>query len=277
MKRMNTKANKNSSFRSHALCRHKHFKGDSNVRPRREAKKYIEQEVGTMKMTSYALKESEKVKDHALAMSEIITLIKSMINSKIEQFTSDENKTTLSLSNPLDGVSKRRLAALGFEVENLCATYTGNLTGCINLLAQKVSDKMNTQITETQLDNATHALALTLQNMGITLGDEIKCNLNDTISSFLYENVSVDVVSDEEVHDESKVQICKTRNVSCNANEEITYEIDKVTWKSAVAEHDGDEEQALLHLQTENKVVRLDYDSEIQEISEEFDVNIEEV
>jgi len=136
---------------------------------------------------------------------------------------------------------------------------------------------MNTQITETQLDNVTHALTLTLQNMGIVLGDDTKSNLNDTLNSFLHANASVNVVSDEEGHDESKVQICKTRNVSCNASEEITYEIDKATWESALTEHDQDEEEALLHLRTENKVVLIDYDSEIKEINAEFDVNIEEV
>jgi hypothetical protein len=67
--------------------------------------------------------------------------------------------------------------------------------------------------------------------------------------------------------------------VSCNANEEITYEIDKVTWESALSDSDGDEAEAeaLMELQTNNKVKRIDYDSEIQEISEEFDVNIEQI
>jgi len=136
---------------------------------------------------------------------------------------------------------------------------------------------MKSQITDTQIDNATHALALSLQNIGIVLGDEIKCNLNENLSSFLYEHANVKVVSDEEGRDDSKVQILKTRNVSCNANEAITYEIDKATWESALSDSDDDEEQALLQLQTENKVVRIDYDAEIQEINAEFDVNIEEV
>jgi hypothetical protein len=136
---------------------------------------------------------------------------------------------------------------------------------------------MKNQITDTQIDNATHALAESLQSMGIVLGDEIKCNLNDTLSSFLYEHANVKVVSDEEGHDDSKIQIVKTRNVSCNANEEITYEIDRKTWEQALSESDDNEEQALLDLQHQCKVVRLDYDSEIIEINAEFDVNIEEV
>lgn len=40
-------------------------------------------------------------------------------------------------------MSKRRLTALGFEVENLCATYTGDLTGCISVLTEKVSFSFN--------------------------------------------------------------------------------------------------------------------------------------
>lgn len=86
--------------------------------------------------------------------SEIITLIKSMINCRIEQFKSDENKTKLLLSNPLDGLSKRRLTALGFEIENLCATYTGDLTRCIILLAQKVSFSFNgSSVEDVKIDN----------------------------------------------------------------------------------------------------------------------------
>jgi len=136
---------------------------------------------------------------------------------------------------------------------------------------------MKNQITETQLDNATHTLDLFLQNIGIALGDELKCNLNDTLSSFLYEHSNVKVVSDKEGHDDSKIQICKTRDVSCNANEEITYEIDRNTWEQALSEFDDNKEQALLDLQRQDKVVRLDYDCEITDINAEFDIDIEEV
>jgi hypothetical protein len=79
-----------------------------------------------------------------------------------------------------------------------------------------------------------------------------------------------------EIDDDSKIKLVKTRNVSCNANEEITYEIDRKTWEQALSEFDNNEEHALLDLQHHNKVVRLDYDSEITEINAEFDVCIEE-
>lgn len=42
---MNKKANKNQSGHSHALCRHKHFKGDCNDAPRKDAKKLIADEL----------------------------------------------------------------------------------------------------------------------------------------------------------------------------------------------------------------------------------------
>lgn len=136
---------------------------------------------------------------------------------------------------------------------------------------------MKTKITETQLDDATHNLADKLQSMGFALSDNIKCELNDILSSFLSERCVITTISDEEGRDDSKVQILKKRNVSCNANEEITYEIDRKNWEQALSEFDDNEEQALLDLQHQNKVVRLDYDSEITEINAEFDVDIEEV
>jgi hypothetical protein len=136
---------------------------------------------------------------------------------------------------------------------------------------------MLTQITETQIDNATHALALTLENMGIFLGDEIKCSLNDTLSEFIYERCSVEVVPDDEGVIESKVQILKTRNVSCNANEEITFEVNKAEWEVALSDLNDNKVDALQQLQDENKVVRTDYNAEVQGISAEFDVDVEEI
>jgi hypothetical protein len=136
---------------------------------------------------------------------------------------------------------------------------------------------MKNQLTESQLETATHALAETLRNMGVFLGPEILDNLSDSLNSFLYENASVNIVSDEEGRDESKVQVCKTSNVSCSAGQEVIYEIDKATWKSALIEHDEDAVQALLHLQAEKQVVRLGFESEIKDINAEFDVSVEEV
>ena len=73
-----------------------------------------------------------------------------------------------------------------------------------------------------------------------------------------------------------KVQILKNRSVSCSANEEITYEIDKKVWEQALNEF-GNEVGALLDLQLQNKVVRIDYDSEITEINCEFGIEVEEI
>mgnify|MGYP003624126375 CR=1 FL=1 len=44
MKRMNNKSHKKQNGHSHALQAHKHFKGDCNAAPRREAKRQIEAE-----------------------------------------------------------------------------------------------------------------------------------------------------------------------------------------------------------------------------------------
>ena len=136
---------------------------------------------------------------------------------------------------------------------------------------------MKTHITESELDDATHNLAFFLQNIGLTLGDDILCKLNENLNSFLHENASINVIPDNECTDPLKVKISKSRNVSCNANEEVVYEIDKACWESALAENDDNKEYALIELQRANKVVRISCESEIQEISEEFDVNVEDV
>jgi hypothetical protein len=135
---------------------------------------------------------------------------------------------------------------------------------------------MKTQISETQLDNATHALAGYLNSININLGDDSLSTLNDTLNAFLNEHCLVNTISDEEAHDDSVVLIRKERQVSCNADEDITYQIDKVLWEGALLEADGDAEEALLELQTQLKVTRLEYDCEVKEINAEFDVNVEE-
>jgi hypothetical protein len=134
---------------------------------------------------------------------------------------------------------------------------------------------MKNTITDSQLDNATHKLADFLTNIGIALGDNLLHELNDELQSFLSEKCGVDVVKNEV--DDSKIRIEKRRQVSCNANEEITYEIDRVEWETALSEHENNEEHALLQLQREMKVQRIEYDSEIQEMNEEFDVEIQEI
>lgn len=55
---MNKKANKKQSGHSHALCRHKHFKGDCNDAPRKTAKKEIIKELAEESATP--------LKDHPL-------------------------------------------------------------------------------------------------------------------------------------------------------------------------------------------------------------------
>ena len=43
------------------------------------------------------------------------------------------------------------------------------------------------EISDTRIDNITHAVAAVLESNGITLGNNLKCDLNDTLSSFLEE------------------------------------------------------------------------------------------
>jgi hypothetical protein len=136
---------------------------------------------------------------------------------------------------------------------------------------------MLTQITDTQLDDATHTLALALTNIGINLGDGNLSELNDTLSSFLNEHCCIKVISDESAHDDSAIQIREIREISCNAKEDITYEIQKDLWASALLDSDGNEVEALLALQEKRKVKRLDYSCEVGEVNAEFDVDVEEV
>lgn len=77
--------------------------------------------------------------------------------------------------------------------------------------------------------------------------------------------------------DEERVCVRKTRNVSCNADEVITYSINTSDWTVALENNGGDAEQALLDLQHEGKVTRINYDCETTQVSEEFDVEVEEV
>lgn len=79
----------------------------------------------------------------------------------------------------------------------------------------------------------------------------------------------------ENAADDEKVKVRKKRNVSCNADEEITYSINTTDWTVALHNNSGDAEQALLDLQHESKVSRIEYDCETTEISEEFDVEVE--
>lgn len=144
-------------------------------------------------------------------------------------------------------------------------------------LIAKGNNQMQHQISETQLDNAVHTLVSYLKSVGIKLDSGEMSDLNDNLTEFLNEECRAKVVTDQESIDSPKVSVTKFRNVSCNANEEITYEVDKNTWEKALRENDGDTEHALLQVQTENKVVRTDYDAEIQEISAEFDVNVEAI
>jgi hypothetical protein len=104
--------------------------------------------------------------------------------------------------------------------------------------------------------------------------------LNDTLSSFLNEHCCIKVISDESAHDDSTIQIRKIRKIreiSCNAKEDITYEIQKDLWASALLDSDGNEVEALLALQEKRKVKRLDYSCEVGEVNAEFDVDVEEV
>ena len=82
-------------------------------------------------------------------------------------------------------------------------------------------------------------------------------------------------IDDVEV-DDSKVTIQRTREVSANATEENQYSINKDDWLYALEEYE-DEATALFELQRECKVQRISCEVEIGEISDEFDVVVEEI
>lgn len=73
------------------------------------------------------------------------------------------------------------------------------------------------------------------------------------------------------------VHVEKQRNVSCNADETITYSIKREDWERALEDNDNETAPALQQLQNEFKVERLDYECTTSEINEEFDVYVEEV
>ena len=58
---------------------------------------------------------------------------------------------------------------------------------------------MKNKIAETQVDNITHMLAKILANHGVILGDELKCDLNDTLSAFLTEKCTVSITEDAHI------------------------------------------------------------------------------
>jgi hypothetical protein len=76
---------------------------------------------------------------------------------------------------------------------------------------------------------------------------------------------------DDSSQDDSVTTIEKTRNVVASASEVIHYEVNKADWEEALEEH-GSEEVALVELMHKLKTNRTFYETEINEVNEEFDV-----
>ena len=55
----------------------------------------------------------------------------------------------------------------------------------------------NKSITESQLDDAVHAVAQSLTASGISLGEDSLCYLNETLAAFLTDICAVRITSDE--------------------------------------------------------------------------------
>jgi hypothetical protein len=78
---------------------------------------------------------------------------------------------------------------------------------------------------------------------------------------------------EEENIDDSKITVVKNRRVNAIVDEEITYSVNKADWESAV-ETCGDEEEALSEMQTQLKLKRISYESDIDEINQEFECTV---
>lgn len=73
-----------------------------------------------------------------------------------------------------------------------------------------------------------------------------------------------------------RVIVEKQRNISCNADETITYSIKREDWERALENNDNEMTLALDQLQSELKVERLDYECSVSETNAEFDVYVDE-
>ena len=73
------------------------------------------------------------------------------------------------------------------------------------------------------------------------------------------------------------IYLTRTRSVSCSANDEATFKVLKADFKQSLCENEGDESQALLSLQLDNKVERLEYYADLKEVHAEFECEIVDV
>lgn len=77
---------------------------------------------------------------------------------------------------------------------------------------------MKNTLSETSLDDVTHATVHALKQKGITLGDDGACELNDIIANFLTEQQAISITADEDAEPNTE------KNVDLSFSVSISYE-----------------------------------------------------
>lgn len=119
---------------------------------------------------------------------------------------------------------------------------------------------MLNQLSESNIDDVVHAAANKLSVLGINLGENQICEMNDMLSSFLEERCSIAIMEDSEVDtDEGK----KILQVAFDIKEGTAHQ---QIW---VTDERYDEFKLISGLADGSLVTTLDHDNEVQFIKED--------
>ena len=135
---------------------------------------------------------------------------------------------------------------------------------------------MKNKISKTILAGAISAFTASLSAKGINIGSSNEQELEQHLEAFLFKECSVATVDDAELVDKTKAHLTVDRRISAIVNENIEYELDKSVWLKALDENDGNVNDALDEVQSDNTsgLVRIDYASDVDDMTTVHSANV---